>query len=123
MMKFRTFGVAAIVAAAAAVPIAGGGFAGAQDAGDCGFAGPAVAASQTDTGGLLGSLKPELEQEVTTIYAPELSPNAQSCNTNINEVNVGGGGGGGVGVGGGGGGGVGGATPASAVGGAPRFAG
>jgi hypothetical protein len=122
MTKFRTFGVAAIVAAAAAVPIAGGGFAGAQDAGDCGFAAPAVAASQTDTGGLIGSLKPELEQEVETVFAPKLSPNAQSCNTNINEVNVGGGGGSHVG-GGGGGGGVGGATPAAAVGGAPRFAG
>jgi hypothetical protein len=129
MKKFRTFGVAAVIAAAAAVPLAGGGFAGAQDAGDCGDGGIAVAEEQTNVGGLLGAVAPVLTQTVVPANAPVSSPNAQNCNES--EVEVGGGGGGGghkAGGGGGGGhagggGGAGGAVPAQAVGGAPRFAG
>ena len=48
MRKFRTFGVIAAMTAAAAVPVVGSGFAGAQDAGNCGSGGPAVSADQRE---------------------------------------------------------------------------
>ena len=114
MMKIRTFGVAAVIAAAAAVPLAGGTFAGAQDAGNCGSGGVAVAGGQDSLGGLIGSLAPILSQTVAPVNAPVTSPNAQSCNSNSNSIGGGGGGGGG---------GVAPAHVAGAVGGAPRFAG
>jgi uncharacterized membrane protein YgcG len=139
MKKVRTFGVAAVIAAAAAVPLVGGSFAGAQDAGDCGAGGTAAAATSTNVGGLIGALAPVQIQTVAPINAPILSPSSQSCTENINKVSVGGGGGhsggghsggghSGGGHSGGGGGGVapahvGGAAPAVAIGGAPTFAG
>ena len=126
MKKLRMFGVAAVITAAAAVPLAGGGLAGAQDAGDCGEGGIAASESQTNLGGLLGAVAPVLTQTVLPANAPVTSPNAQSCNENSNSIGGGGGGGhhgGGGGGGGHAGGGAGGASPATAVGGAPRFAG
>lgn len=110
MRKIRTFGVAAVIAAAAAVPLAGGTFAGAQDAGDCGSGGAAVAGSTTNIGGLVGSLVPALTQAFAPVNAPVTSPNQCTANSNSNSV-------------GGGGGGVAPAHAAGAVGGAPRFAG
>ena len=110
MRKIRTFGVAAVIAAAAAVPLAGGTFAGAQDAGDCGSGGAAVAGSTTNIGGLVGSLVPALTQAFAPVNAPVTSPNQCTANSNSNSV-------------GGGGGGVKPAHAAGAVGGAPRFAG
>jgi hypothetical protein len=112
MRKIRTFGVAAVIAAAAAVPLAGGTFAGAQDAGDCGSGGAAVAGSTTNIGGLVGSLVPALTQAFAPVNAPVTSPNQCTSNSNSNSI---GGGGGGHGVAP--------AHAAGAVGGAPRFAG
>jgi hypothetical protein len=120
MRKFRTFGVAAVIAAAAAVPLAGGTFAGAQDAGNCGNGGDAISATSTNVGGLVGSLVPVLGQVVAPINLPVSSPNQCTSNSNSNSIGGGGSGGGG---GGGGGGGVAPAHVAGAVGGAPRFAG
>jgi hypothetical protein len=120
MRKFRTFGVAAVIAAAAAVPMVGSSFAGAQDAGNCGDGGTAASQSSSNTGGLVGSLIPIDIQAVIPVNAPILSPS--QCSNNSNSNSIGGGGGGHTGTGGGGGG-VGGAVPAGAVGGAPRFAG
>jgi hypothetical protein len=133
MRKLRTFGVIAAMTAAAAIPFAGSGLAGAQDAGDCGEGGVAASGTQTNAGGLLGAVAPIITQSVVPANAPVSSPNAQNCNANEVEVGGGGGGGGGHKGGGGsggggghtggGGGGVGGSSPAVAVGGAPRFAG
>ena len=114
MRKIRTFGVAAVIAAAAAVPLAGGTFAGAQDAGNCGNGGDAISATSTNVGGLVGSLVPVLGQVVTPINLPVSSPNQCTSNSNSNSIG---------GSGGGGGGGVAPAHVAGAVGGAPRFAG
>jgi hypothetical protein len=121
MRKFRTFGVIAAMTAAAAVPMVGSSFAGAQDAGACGDGGVAASQSSSNTGGLIGSLLPIDIQAVAPVNAPVTSPN--QCTANSNTNSVGGGGGGGSHAGGAGGGGVGGAVPAGAVGGAPRFAG
>ena len=117
MSALKKFGVAVAMTAVAAVPLGFSGLAGAQDAGDCGEGGIGAAETQVNAGGLLGAVAPVLTQTVTEANAPLTSPNSQSCNTNINKVGTGGGGGGG------GGGHAGGATPATAVGGAPRFAG
>lgn len=119
MSKLRTFGIAAAMTAVAAVPIAGSGLAGAQDAGDCGTGGVAASASQENVGGLIGSLIPIELQVVAPINAPILSPSSETCTTNVNKVSVGGGGGGGGAAPSH----AGGAAPAVAVGGAPRFAG
>jgi hypothetical protein len=138
MHTFRRLAAVATVSAAVAVPMVGGGIAGAQDAGDCGTGGVAASSEQTNFGGLLGAILPINAQIVAPVNAPVLSPSQQTCNTNVNKVNTGGGGGGTgggqTGVGGAGGGqtggggaggggviGVGGA--ATAVVGTPRFTG
>ena len=115
MKKLRNVGIALAMGAVAAIPL-GGTLAGAQDAGDCGSAGPAVSANSESLGGLIGSLLPVTAQVVAPINAPISSPSQGSCNSNSNSVGHGGGGGGG-------GGGPVWVAPASAVGGAPRFAG
>jgi hypothetical protein len=137
MHSFRRLAVATALTAAVAIPMTIGGSAGAQDAGDCGTGGVAASSSQTNIGGLLGSILPINAQIVAPVNAPILSPSLSSCNTNTNSVGGGGGGGtggGGGGTGGGnttgvGGGGSGGSAIPLAVGGAvavsgtPHFAG
>ena len=133
MRKLRNVAVIAAISATAAIPVAFGGAAGAQDAGACGDGGVAASSSQSNVGGLIGSLIPINAQVVAPVNAPISSPGLCTSNQNSNSIGGGGGGGGshsGVGGGGsgqsgvgGGGGGVGGASVASAVGGAPRFAG
>jgi hypothetical protein len=118
MKKLRNVGIALAMGAVAAIPL-GGTLAGAQDAGDCGSAGPAVSATSDNLGGLVGSLIPVTAQVIAPVNAPISSPSQGSCNSNSNSV----GGGGGSHGGGGGGGGPVWVAPASAVGGAPRFAG
>jgi hypothetical protein len=116
MKKLRNVGIALAMGAVAAVPL-GGSLAGAQDAGDCGTPGVAASANSENTGGLVGSILPITLQVVAPVNAPISSPSQGSCNANSNSIGGPSGGGGG----GGGGGPV--VTPATAVGGAPRFAG
>ena len=133
MRKLRNVALVAAISATAAIPLAFGGAAGAQDAGACGDGGVAASSSQSNVGGLIGSLIPINAQVVAPVNAPVLSPSQCTSNSNSNSIGGGGGGGGshsGVGGGGGGvgggGGGVGGGgsvSAATAVGGSPRFAG
>ena len=131
MRLLHKFLVSGAMAAVAAVPLGFSGIAGAQDAGNCGEGGTSVSSTQTNVGGLLGAVAPISIQAVLPVNLPILSPNAQTCNENINEANTGGGhsgsgGGGGVGARmtpATGGSSMGGAVAAVPVGGSPRFAG
>ena len=113
MKKLRNVGIALAMGAVAAVPL-GGSLAGAQDAGDCGTPGLAVSAQSVNVGGLLGAVAPLVTQTVAPINAPVTSPNSESCNRNSNSIGSPSGGGGAAPI-------V--VTPATAVGGAPRFTG
>jgi hypothetical protein len=117
MKKLRNVGIALAMGAVAAIPL-GGTLAGAQDAGNCGSGGTAVSSESQNLGGLVGSILPIDLQVVAPVNAPITSPTQGSCNQNTNSI-----GGGGGSQGGGGGGGPVVVTPATAVGGAPRFAG